>query len=374
MTSKTSTASAVHNALRDLGDNVVSLYLPLPAIEVGGEKWRILQKNALAKLEEHCPDHTGLAEELEGIDLPDFRGSGIGLFSDGGKVRVLHLTHRPRPLLKVGGPAAMLPALADSVSDVSRWVAVIDRDHARLVLVDNGRVIDHTARLTHDSFEKIAGMRETMNDVLFHSAARGGARTPAEGAAKFHALGTDLSGEHEKAEEDFYTGFAKAVEAAVPPSEGAIILAGDPKRTGRCAPHFHRLEVRQLHMAGDALTDESIADEVSALEPAHPGEIGDADPAATAIGPIDVRKAGEAGQADAVCISGHLTGLEDGTTDEHTRINAWEDVADLDVADRAVAAAVETGARLLIAPEGQESPVVAHLRWEQGQKTAGAAR
>ena len=191
--------SSIHKDLATLGHEVVSLYLPRPSIHAGGDKWRILKKNAAAALEAAPFDISGLTNELASLGNADFRGNGVALFAAPSGLRVLHLAHRPRPVIKERGTALMLPALADAVSEGARWIAIVDLEKPRLLLETDGVLDDMTALLDHDSFEKIEGRRDVESDVLYHSAARGGAAAGASGT-RFHSLGTDAHAEREKSE------------------------------------------------------------------------------------------------------------------------------------------------------------------------------
>lgn len=361
MTGNTRTA-AIQRALSGLGQDVVSLYLPRPAIETGGEKWRILKKNALAALAGVGAQAQPLADELEKLETADFRGLGIGLFSSPRGLRVLHLTHRPHPVLKARGAALMVPALADAAGSGAVWAAVADRDAPRLMVVDGGRIIDRTAHLAEADFGKIEGMRDVESEVLYHSAARGGASAGDTGT-HFHSLGTDPNAEMEKAEEEFHGKFAKAVEAAVPPNAGRLVLFGDPHRAGRCAANFKRLDITQVHLAGDALTDDRIA---AGVRDATAGEASEVPGDLPLHGPAKVVAAAKEGRVATVFLSPGATGLEPGAGDEHTEIAVWTDeTADgLAAVDQAVVQALAAGAGLVVARQPVAHDVAAQTRWD----------
>ncbi|MEQ8747718.1 hypothetical protein [Pyruvatibacter sp.] len=360
----TPTVSMIFDDLSALGEDVTSLYLPRPPIAQGLEKWRILKKNAVATLEESAPDAPKLIEELSRLELSDFHGLGLALFAAADEVKIMHLTHRPLPILKTRGSALMLPALADNSSTRARWVAIIDRDTPRLVVVNGSEVDDHTSSLDHMTYERVAKIRDEQSNVMFHSIARGGISAGDTGTA-FHALGTGSDEEEEKAEDDFYRSFAKAVEAAVPPNTDHVVLAGDPRRTGRCAQHFKRLQTQQMHGAGEALEDKNLAHSVQELPHVeeHPPEGRSNRGGKDLETPSGLSAAAKQGRVATLSIDLHACGLDLDNADEHTKIRMWHDVPNVSALDEVARSALTTGATLDFQVNGSGQQVSGTARW-----------
>ena len=68
-----SSLETFRQAFSDFSDETVSVYVPRPAVEVGGEKWRILRKNVIDAVEKHAPKAKFILQRLEAFELADFR-------------------------------------------------------------------------------------------------------------------------------------------------------------------------------------------------------------------------------------------------------------------------------------------------------------
>ena len=94
MTNRFSPAN-IHEALTGLGDNVVSVLLPRPHMQTGGEKLRIATKNA-ARAIAGCPgDHTQLIDRLTALEMSDMESAGSAFFSAGGDFHEVRLNNPP---------------------------------------------------------------------------------------------------------------------------------------------------------------------------------------------------------------------------------------------------------------------------------------
>jgi|GEM_PF-1868627 len=236
--SDTITLDALKEGLEAFSDDTVSLYFPRPMIQVGGEKWRILQKNLIDDLGDHAPSAKRAKAFVEGLELDDFNGEGIAIFEDAENFRTSHLNARPAAMLDKGEPPFALPLLRDVASRQTAWVLVLDKEEPELFLYSGGSLMDHSARLrTRDTgeevtMETIQERREIQNDFFFHAGSRGRTRN-SNARSIHHALGSGVDLEEEKTLGAYYQLVIDALKFGLPFQVSELYVMGTEKVVGR---------------------------------------------------------------------------------------------------------------------------------------------
>lgn len=357
-----SSLETFRQAFADFSDKTVSVYVPRPAVEVGGEKWRILRKNVVDAVEKHAPKAEFIRERLENFELADFRANGIALFDDGKTARMAHLNARPVASITTGEPPFILPLLADLQSRGTHWVLFITRDKPQLFLHQGGVVKDMTDRLDAPKYRSVEARRHVQDDVFFHSGSRGSARS-SDGRSIHHALGSGQDEEREKTDRAFYEDVANAVDEALPPQTKTLHIIGAEGTVGHFAEVMEhgRFDLVQHHAGGKADVEDHIrealadTDEESAELPAHK--------------PIpDLESAARSGQLGALYVPIEHALLEEmhEQTDEHVKLREFEDGSEEMAENRTAFVALGNGADIHWYNAGEHDAVAelrAELRW-----------
>jgi hypothetical protein len=204
----------------------LSLYVPRPSIEVGGEKWRILQKNLVDALRDRGA--AAVAHRIAAFEIPDFRGLGIVVFANGDGLQLAHLSRRPQLSLVAEAPPYLLPLFIDLGSKAVDWIVEIDREKPKLFHRVGDELTDLTALLDAPDYDDIRERREVQDDLLFHSTSRG----PSANVA-YHALGTDQGAEEEKTNASYYREAWDAIDQVIPHQVDELTVAGAEGTVGR---------------------------------------------------------------------------------------------------------------------------------------------
>lgn len=349
------------HAFSDFSDKTVSVYIPRPAVETGGEKWRILRKNVIAAVEEHAPEANLIIERIGDFELADFRGNGLALFQEGGKWRMAHLNARPVASITVGEPPFILPLLADFQSRETHWVLFITRDKPKLYLYSGGRVSDMSDRLEAPKYRSVEARRHVQDDVFFHSGARG--RVAArDGQPMYHSLGSDQHDEREKTDRAFYEDVANAADEALPPQISTLHLIGEEGTVGHFAQVMEhgRFDLVQHHAGGQADVEQHILE-------AFAGERDKGDLPEGGNLP-DLESAAKAGQLGTLYLPVEHALLEEmhEQADEHVKLREIDGESPETAENRTVFLALEHGADIQWYAAGAHDAVAemrAELRW-----------
>ncbi|MEE2878592.1 MAG: hypothetical protein VX593_06280 [Pseudomonadota bacterium] len=329
-------------AFADFSDKTTSVYVPRPAIETGGEKWRILRKNVVDAVRDHSPDATFIAERLEAFELADFRGNGIALFDDGKNRRMAHLNARPVASITTEEPPFILPLLADYQSRETHWVLFITRDEPKLFLYQGGNVSDMTDRLDAPKYRSVEARRHVQDDVFFHSTSRGSASN-GEGQSAFHALGSGADEERDKTDRAFYEDVANAADQALPPQTKQLHIIGEEGTVGHFAKVMEhgRFELVQHHAGGASHVEEHIR-EAFADEETTSGEL----PEGRNL--PDLQDAARSGQLGALYLPIEHALLEEmhEQADEHVKLRSFDHDSDQAEENRTAILALENGAEI----------------------------
>lgn len=357
-----SSLETFRQAFADFSDETVSVYVPRPAVEIGGEKWRILRKNVVDAVGKHAPTANFIKERLETFELADFRANGIALFDDGKNARMAHLNARPIASITTGEPPFILPLLADFQSRGTNWVLFIARDKPRLFLHQAGVVKDMTDRLDAPKYRSVEARRHVQDDVFFHSGSRGSARN-SDSRSVHHALGSGGDEEREKTDRAFYEDVANAVDEALPPQTRTLHIIGAEGTVGHFAEVMEhgRFDLVQHHAGGEADVEEHIREALSDAEddttdlPAHQ--------------PIpDLESAARSGKVGTLYVPLEHSLLEEmhAQTDEHVKLREFEDGSAEMAENRTAILALGNGADILWYDAGKHDAVAelrADLRW-----------
>ncbi len=350
---------------------VASLYVPRPAIQVGGEKWRILKKNVLDEIEKRAEGYEALREIVEGLELNDFRGQGIAILQSGDTCRTVQLARRPVALLVVEDRPFILPAAADLLDQYTAWVMTIDKEQPKLYVYADGNLEDVSERLDALSYEEIENRRLVQDDVFFHASQRGivGGHN---GPGIYHALGTGEDEEREKTNTAYYQETIKKLEKALPPQVRKLHVAGDPGTVGRFCELIHsdHLTIEQHEGSGEALSPERLVKTLESHIPELP-EVGE-----TISDRGEIRLAAERGQIETLYVSLDHSLLEErtGEVSEHLRLRDSDELGDVLRINEIVRLATANGAQLHWLPRHSGKAgidgVCASLRWGSVESAA----
>lgn len=329
-------------AFADFSDKTTSVYVPRPAVEVGGEKWRILRKNVIDAVEKHAPDAAFIKERLENFELADFRANGIALFEDKQNRRMAHLNSRPVASITVGEHPFILPLLADYQSRKTHWVLFVTKDEPKLFLYQGGNVKDMTDRLDAPKYRSVEARRHVQDDVFFHSGSRGSARN-SDGRSVYHALGTGQDEERDKTDGAFYEEIANAVDDALPPQTETLHLIGEEGTVGHFAKVMApgRFDLVQHHAGGADAVEQHIKQAFS-NEPVGEGQL----PEGKSLPDLqDAAKAGQLGTLYLPLESALLEEMHD-QADEHLKFREFGHDSQEAEQNRTTVLALENGAEI----------------------------
>ena len=376
----------VKDALEDFGDGTVSLYFPKPHVQVGGEKWRILQKNLADDLSDHAPKAKKAKVFIEELELEDFRGEGVAVFEDpeSGAFRTSHMTSGPVAMMSTSGKPLALPLLRDVSERETAWVLALDREEPKLYLYSGGDLIDHSARLvTEDgqadepvTYETVAERREVQDDIFFHSGSRG--RAPAAMArSNFGALGTSAEEEREKTDDAYYELVIKALQFGLPYQVEELYVFGADKTVGRFAQMIEQdlgkaFRVHQIGgTGGEGMDEERIIDTLKTKLPEAP-TMPDLETESDAD---TILQACREGRVGTLYVSDDLSGLDpvSGEDSEHVRTKIvgerfGEALEGLVPSNEIVMAALMQGAKVEFVDSAfvsADSGLMALMRWDK---------
>ena len=361
MSDKTS-LETFRQAFADFSDKTTSVYVPCPAVEIGGEKWRILRKNVVDAVEKHAPDARFIIERLQEFELPDFRANGIALFEDKNNRRMAHLNSRPVASITTGEHPFILPLLADFQSRQTHWVLFVAKDEPKLFLYQGGNVKDMTDRLDAPKYRSVEARRHVQDDVFFHSGSRGSARN-SEGRSVHHALGTGQDEERDKTDRAFYEEIANAADEALPPQTKTLHIIGEEGTVGHFAKVMEhgRFDLVQHH-AGGANEVEAHIKEAFQSEPVGDGQL----PEGKSL--PDLQDAAVAGQVSMLYLPIESALLEEmhEQADEHVKFREFAHDSDEAEQNRTTILALENGADISWYAAHEHDAVAeirADLRW-----------
>ena len=360
--------------LAELPRPVFSVYLPRPAIEIGGEKLRIATKNAVQALGDAL-DEGGelLRERLGQFEQDEFASPGLAFFAADGALFEAQLSSPPHALASCSDTAVWLPLIADLSYSGRVWTVIVDREAPRLLRATTGGLEDYSAIANLPDYDEIQARREPQINVLFHSTSSA-QRTPGHGGfAKFHALGTSHEDEEEKTDEVFYRELAQGTEHAVPASACDILLVGDPNGVGHVRQNLETFgrRVSILGEAGDGSDEERVAtatrnwlaDTENDRIRKHLAELSGDDEIARG----DLAEAGRLGRVETIWLSRSIAGLRVEPEDEHLRFDQPEEARALLSLQDELQPALKTGAELIVCepdlmPDNRE--IVASARFD----------
>lgn len=349
-------------AFTSFSDKTTSVYVPRPAVEVGGEKWRILRKNIIDGIEDHAPDASFIIDRLKDFELADFRANGIALFDDGENQRMAHLNARPVASITTGERPFILPLLADFQSRETHWVLFVTRDKPRLFLYQGGFVKDMSDRLDAPQYRSVEARRHVHDDVFFHAASRGSASN-GEGRSVFHALGSGADEERDKTDLAFYEDVANAVDEALPPQTDTLHVIGEESVVGNFSKVMSRgrFEVVQHHAGGPNEVEQHIKDAFAGADVAEDGL-----PEGKALPDLnDAAIAGQLGKLYLPVEHSLLETMQD-QADEHLKLRAFEHDSEAASENRTALLALENGAEISWYAAHEHDAVAeirADLRW-----------
>lgn len=349
-------------------EKVLSLLYPTPDFEGDHDKFDVVKKNLLSRLDEDSAGPAAMRSKIRGIveslsrgDLP---AGGFAIFTDGEKTEFLELQNSPYPRLALGPAALALPAFADASTSRRFWIAVLDVEQPMLFHVVDGVVKDKTpAEVT--TLSETLKQYHPMADVVWHSSSsvrRSGARQ------QFHALGTATDDLRKDEITRVLNSFGKQV-ADIVTGNDPLILAGGPSRLGHFRESFSHQNLidQDIQAAGDALEQDELLDRAFAAISQHHVEtdhdtIDRLDTSNALRGADDLVKAAMRGRLDTILLHPDHQGFLSGN-DERLRL---PEEPDEDFAKRslAIAYAVKNGADLIVSREHTADGPIATTRYD----------
>lgn len=350
------TPSAIYETLTGLGTDVVSVLLPRPDIEVGGEKLRIATKNAAQLIDGAAGDHSALKERLSHFDTDDLQSAGAAFYSADGAVYEVRLNEPPVAMATLGGDALWLPVVADASSRASAWAIVIDQQAPRLLRISSKGAEDYSDIVALPDYDDIESRREPQLDMLFHSTSSG-QRTRGHGSmSKFHSLGTSQRQEEEKTESEFFRALADVALEGLPRTARKLFLIGDDRSVGHTKTHLNdaRFDVEILSDAGDGSDEDrlvkAVQDELEAERRVAGFEtLSDLAPSSM-ISLADLETAGTNGRVETVWLASEAAGLREFADDEYFDFDDPEPAKAVANLQSVIAHAMRTGAGLTAVP------------------------
>ena len=376
------------SGLAEFSDATTTLYFPKPIVQVGGEKWRILQKNILDALEASAPDAKKTYAFVKGLELEDFNGLGFAVFEDAGNFKTTHLNTRPVAMLHTKDAPFALPLMRDLGSRKTAWILTLDKEEPGLYLYSGGDLIDHSSRLrTEDGnndepveMDTILARREIQDDVFFHAGSRGRTRN-AQARSTYHALGASHDEERDNTLTAYYALVIDALQYGLPYQVEELYVMGTEKVVGRFCAMIQKdlgedFVLHQVHQGDD--DEQTIIDTIEPLLTSAP----DMPEVETVDDPAAILAACREGRVGELYIVDDLTDGLDTTTDaDSERVKVLvvgegygEPLADALPFNAIATAALDQGAQLHFIPNAYSgTPLKAVMRWEKAGDPEGVS-
>ncbi|GGY36070.1 baeRF3 domain-containing protein [Parvularcula lutaonensis] len=349
-------------------DRVLSLLYPTPDFDGDHEKFEIVKRNLLSRLEDADagPEvmRGAIREIVASLGQADLPPGGFAIFTTGEETTFVELSKRPQPRLQLGTSALALPVLADAATSHRFWIAVLDVEQPMLLHVVDGIVKDKTPREVMTLSDALKQC-EPMDDIVWHSASsvrRSGAQPI------YHALGVAADDLRKDEIRQVLTAFGKQV-ADIVRGDDPLILAGDPARIGAFKEHFsHRnLLDEGIQAAGEALKQDELLERAFSLMDERQAAldhetVSELDTSNALRGSDELRRAAIEGRIDTILLHPDHAGFLPG---DDERLSLPED-ADEAFATRseAVSYTVRHGGRLILTREHTADGPIAITRYD----------
>ena len=381
-------STLIENGVDGKGGPYLSLTLQRPQVAGNIQKWDILAKNAVQRIEEFLEDKHGKDSEhpkawasrfhtvIQAFDPLENQCGGWLIVANETEMDVFELQDVPQSRIVWSDTPYLLPVITDGIQRTQGWVLAIGQQQADLFRFDGVSMHNESHRLDYRSYDEMTETREPDSNVNLHtnSALRPNANGGAGGSgAQFHAAGAATDDYDEIQMKDYLNGVAKAVEPIIAGSGTPLILAGDPKTVGWMKEkiELHELHDDHIDLAGDSLNADKLQEEAAPILTAiitkdHELEdMGDGAPR-TAAGLTDVNAAAKAGKIQTLYLADEVDGFQDSNDDERIEFKELDDDTLPQQINRLVMRTVQMGGNVKVPPTAlalTKNEAMARLRY-----------
>ncbi|MGB3455139.1 MAG: hypothetical protein WBG08_03490 [Litorimonas sp.] len=337
----------IDNGLEAEGGPYLSLTLQRPKLAGNIQKWDILAKNAVQRVEELLEETFGQESDapkawasrfedvIQTFDPLENHCGGWLLVASADEMDVFELQDVPQSRIVWSDTPYLLPVITDGIQRTRGWVLAVGQQQADLFRWDGVVMHDESHRLDYRSYDEMRATREPEGNVNLHtnSALRPNMNGGTGGSdAQFHAAGAAVDDYDEVQMKDYLNGVAKAVEPIISGTGTPLIIAGDPKTAGwmKDLMELHELQDEHIDLAGEALTPERLQDAAAPIFTAlatdghELHDMGEGAPL-TAVGLTDVDEAARAGKVQTLYLADELDGFQDSNEDERVEFQQLTD-------------------------------------------------
>jgi len=380
--------SLITNGLESQGGPYLSLTIQRPELAGNIQKWDILAKNAVQRVEQLLEEKLGesaqepkawatrIGNVIQSFDPLNNHCGGWLIIVRESEIDVFELQDVPQSRIVWADTPYLLPIITDGIQRTQGWVLAIGQQNADLYRWDGVAMQNESHRLDYRTYDEMRETREPEGNVNLHtnSALRPNANGGTGGSgAQFHAAGAAVDDYDEVQMKDYLNAVAKAVEPLIAGTGNPLILAGDPKTVGwmKDEMELHELQDAHIDLAGDALTPERLQNEAAPIftaintEGHELNDMGDGAPL-TAAGLSAADEAASAGKIQTLYLSADVDGFQDSNDDERIEFQALgENTLPLRV-NRLVMQTVQSGGEVKVPPTAlalTKTEALARLRY-----------
>ncbi|MEM7730482.1 MAG: hypothetical protein AAF311_14640 [Pseudomonadota bacterium] len=378
----------IENGLTGEGGPYLSLAIQRPELAGNIQKWDILAKNALQRVEQLLEEHFGedadepkawasrFEDVIQTFDPLENHCGGWLLVASADEMDVFELQDVPQSRIVWSDTPYLLPVITDGIQRTRGWVLAVGQQQADLYRWDGVEMHDETHRLDYRSYDEMRETREPEGNVNLHtnSALRPNMNGGTGGSdAQFHAAGAAVDDYDEVQMKDYLNGVAKAVEPILSGHGAPLIIAGDPKTAGwmKDLVELHELHDDHIDLAGEALTPERLRDTAAPIFTAlltdghELHDMGEGAPL-TAVGLTAIDEAVKAGKVQTLYLADELDGFQDSNEDERIEFKQLTDDTVPQRVNRVAMRTVQMGGEVKVPPTAlalTETEALARLRY-----------
>ena len=378
----------IDNGLDAKGGPYLSLTLQRPELAGNIQKWDILAKNAVQRVEELLEAKLGEESEepkawagrfedvIQSFDPLENHAGGWLLVANETDMDVFELQDTPQSRIVWSKTPYLLPVITDGIQRTRGWVLAVGQQTADLYRYDGVTMHDESDRLEFRTYDEMRETREPEGNVNLHtnSALRPNMNGGTGGSdGQFHAAGEAVDDYDEKQMKDYLNGVAKAVEPLISGTGNPLIIAGDPRNAGwmKDLVELHELHGEHIELGGDALTAENLQ---AAAEPIFKSilvdghelhDMGEGAPL-TAVGLTEIDEAAKQGKVETLYLADELDGFQDSNEDERVKFQELADDTVPQRVNRVVMRTVRMGGEVKVPPTAlslTKTEALARLRY-----------
>ena len=370
----------IDDGLQGQGGPYLSLTIQRPRLAGDVDKWDILTKNAVQRvenmLETHFDNEAGKHKD-DDINTPkqwaarveaalgsldpqyDHCGGWLLVATEDG-MDIFELQDTPQSRIVWADTPYLLPVITDGIQRTRGWVLAVGQQTADLYRWDGVEMHDESHRLDFRSYDEMRATREPEGNVNLHTntSLRPNMNGGTGGSfAAYHAAGEAVDDYDEKQLKDYFNGVAKAVEPLIAGSGNPLIIAGDPKNAGwfKGLIELHELHDAHIDLGGEALTPERLQEAAAPIFTAIESEdhelddMGEGAPL-TAVGLTEIADAAKQGKVETLYLASELDGFLASNDDERVKFTELEENALPRRINHVVMTTVQMGGEVKVPP------------------------